>query len=432
MHKERITVNLIVEADRTIELRREKSLHPELLGLEEPIVEFPKGKVMPPNPAKVKTGTRPRAAHEVPLLTATANRMMDMEDAVGASESSGTPSTLDKECNDRGGHARAKSGKGSGRNGAPCEQKALQKGKRRDRGKCTTQGVEEGSCRLPSCIGCPRRRIPNSRGIRYGLDRLHDWHPGRSYLCPKPVFHGESEVREIVLISLRGRVAKDIYQAGWVVTNNCLLNTPAACQDMVEYIVPSGYYLELRHLPNADFLSQYNKNLAQQVAMGSQLRLRFEQEVRDVKAESDDLRNRTKNLDTLFEAKVDMKKAAEARNVKLAKELKSIRVQFADLWDSNIEPLVSPNLSALSTTHYKDTECVVLSFDYKLPDENHVFVRVPRENNMYNVDLENVVPLGDLTCLFAKATLDESNLCHRRLGYISFKTMNKLVKGIAT
>nr|GEV69245.1 retrovirus-related Pol polyprotein from transposon TNT 1-94 [Tanacetum cinerariifolium] len=53
----------------------------------------------------------------------------------------------------------------------------------------------------------------------------------------------------------------------------------------------------------------------------------------------------------------------------------------------------------------------------------------PRENNMYNVDLKNIVPSEDLTCLFAKATLDESNLWHRRLGHISFKRMNKLVKG---
>nr|GEU52528.1 hypothetical protein [Tanacetum cinerariifolium] len=65
---------------------------------------------------------------------------------------------------------------------------------------------------------------------------------------------------------------------------------------------------------------------------------------------------------------------------------------------------------------------------FSLPDENHVFLRVPRENNMYNVDLKNVVPLGDLTCLFAKDTLDESNLWHKRLGHINFKTMNKLIK----
>nr|GEZ49835.1 retrovirus-related Pol polyprotein from transposon TNT 1-94 [Tanacetum cinerariifolium] len=54
-----------------------------------------------------------------------------------------------------------------------------------------------------------------------------------------------------------------------------------------------------------------------------------------------------------------------------------------------------------------DTECIVLSFDFMLPDDNHVLLRVPRENNMYNVDLKNIVPLGDLTCLFAKTTLDE-------------------------
>nr|GEY79667.1 hypothetical protein [Tanacetum cinerariifolium] len=48
---------------------------------------------------------------------------------------------------------------------------------------------------------------------------------------------------------------------------------------------------------------------------------------------------------------------------------------------------------------------------------------------MYNVDLKNIVPSGDLTCLFAKATLDESNPWHKRLGHINFKTMNKLVKG---
>nr|GEW31322.1 hypothetical protein [Tanacetum cinerariifolium] len=36
------------------------------------------------------------------------------------------------------------------------------------------------------------------------------------------------------------------------------------------------------------------------------------------------------------------------------------------------------------------------------------------------------ISTGGLTCLFAKATLDETNLWHRRLGHINFKTMNKL------
>nr|GEU34594.1 putative ribonuclease H-like domain-containing protein [Tanacetum cinerariifolium] len=75
---------------------------------------------------------------------------------------------------------------------------------------------------------------------------------------------------------------------------------------------------------------------------------------------------------------------------------------------------------------FTDTECLVLSPDFKLPDESQVLLRVPRENNMYNVNLKNIVPSRDLTCLFAKATIDESNLWHRRLGHINFKTINKL------
>nr|GEU93199.1 copia protein [Tanacetum cinerariifolium] len=58
----------------------------------------------------------------------------------------------------------------------------------------------------------------------------------------------------------------------------------------------------------------------------------------------------------------------------------------------------------------KDTEYIILSPEFKLSDENQVLLRVPRENNMYNVDLKNIVPYGDLTCLFANATLDEPNV----------------------
>ncbi|GJV15024.1 ribonuclease H-like domain-containing protein [Tanacetum coccineum] len=76
---------------------------------------------------------------------------------------------------------------------------------------------------------------------------------------------------------------------------------------------------------------------------------------------------------------------------------------------------------------FTDTACIVLSPDFKLTNENHVLLKVPRKDNMYSVDLKNVVPQGGLTCLFAKATPDESNLWHRRLGHVNFKTMNKLV-----
>ncbi|GJR42701.1 retrovirus-related pol polyprotein from transposon TNT 1-94 [Tanacetum coccineum] len=41
---------------------------------------------------------------------------------------------------------------------------------------------------------------------------------------------------------------------------------------------------------------------------------------------------------------------------------------------------------------------------------------------------KNIVPKKSLTCLFAKATLDESMIWHRRIGHVNFKTINKLVK----
>nr|GEU61691.1 putative ribonuclease H-like domain-containing protein [Tanacetum cinerariifolium] len=78
---------------------------------------------------------------------------------------------------------------------------------------------------------------------------------------------------------------------------------------------------------------------------------------------------------------------------------------------------------------FTETECLILFPDFKLPDESQVLLKVPKKNNMYNLDLKNVVPSKDLACLFEKATNDESNLWHKRLGHINFKTMNKLMKG---
>ncbi|GJT61281.1 ribonuclease H-like domain-containing protein [Tanacetum coccineum] len=77
---------------------------------------------------------------------------------------------------------------------------------------------------------------------------------------------------------------------------------------------------------------------------------------------------------------------------------------------------------------FTDTECLVLSPNFKLPDENQILLRIPREDNMYSFDMRNIIPKESLTCLAAKATLDESMLWHRRLGHINFKNINKLVK----
>ncbi|GKD26173.1 putative ribonuclease H-like domain-containing protein [Tanacetum coccineum] len=77
---------------------------------------------------------------------------------------------------------------------------------------------------------------------------------------------------------------------------------------------------------------------------------------------------------------------------------------------------------------FTDSECLVLSSNFKLPDENHILLKIPRQNNMYSFDMKNIVPKDGLTCLVAKATSEESMLWHRRLGHVNFKNINKLVK----
>ncbi|GJR71213.1 putative ribonuclease H-like domain-containing protein [Tanacetum coccineum] len=54
---------------------------------------------------------------------------------------------------------------------------------------------------------------------------------------------------------------------------------------------------------------------------------------------------------------------------------------------------------------FTDTECLVLSLNFKLPDENQILLKIPRKDNMYSFDMKNI-----------------------RLGHINFKNINKLVK----
>ncbi|GJX94362.1 ribonuclease H-like domain-containing protein [Tanacetum coccineum] len=65
---------------------------------------------------------------------------------------------------------------------------------------------------------------------------------------------------------------------------------------------------------------------------------------------------------------------------------------------------------------FTNTGCFVLSPDFKLANKCQVLLKVPRKNNMYSIDMKNIVPKKCLTCLVAKDTLDESMIWHRSLG----------------
>nr|GEW26248.1 hypothetical protein [Tanacetum cinerariifolium] len=56
---------------------------------------------------------------------------------------------------------------------------------------------------------------------------------------------------------------------------------------------------------------------------------------------------------------------------------------------------------------FTDLECIVLGRNFKLKDDTNVLLRTPRQHNMYSIDLNNIAPHKDLTCLVAKASADE-------------------------
>ncbi|GJR03239.1 hypothetical protein Tco_0526223 [Tanacetum coccineum] len=309
-----------------------------------------------PNPAKVKTGTRPRAAHEVPLLTVTANRVIDMGEPAAATESSGTPSTIERSPLDFDNENPSQQiNEGDG-----MEDQVLETGASEvpPTGHASTTRVapnivieEEDAADVP--LVSKRRR-----------KRVND---GADANAPPKVLRKDFDVSRPTPSTFGGKsFASTGLEAGSTLSAPASQGTPAGTidpdplsfaepqpaptRDIAESSKgatvagdpdseksssftsfagsPGGYFSELRHLPNEEFLNQYNVNLARQVAMGSQLRLRFEQVVRLLKKakekvakrdqrihareeeikkldqEVQGLRNQTRNLETLLETEV--------------------------------------------------------------------------------------------------------------------------------
>nr|GEW20555.1 putative ribonuclease H-like domain-containing protein [Tanacetum cinerariifolium] len=102
-------------------------------------------------------------------------------------------------------------------------------------------------------------------------------------------------------------------------------------------------------------------------------------------------------------------------------KIKAGRLDFEDVY--YVEELKHYNLFSVSQmcdkknkVLFTDTDCLVLSPNFKLPDENQVLPKIPRQHNMYSFNLKNIDPFGDLACLFLNSSIDESNKWNRRLG----------------
>ncbi|GJY95625.1 putative ribonuclease H-like domain-containing protein [Tanacetum coccineum] len=86
---------------------------------------------------------------------------------------------------------------------------------------------------------------------------------------------------------------------------------------------------------------------------------------------------------------------AFARSPKRGK-IRTVKLDFKDVY---FVKELKFNLFSVSqkknSVLFIETECLILSPDFKLLNESQLLLKVPRQNNMYSFDLKNVVPLGD-------------------------------------
>ncbi|GJS62276.1 hypothetical protein Tco_0657060 [Tanacetum coccineum] len=372
-----------------------------------------------PNPSKVKTGIRPCAAHEMPLLTATTNRVIDIEDPTMASGSSGTPFTVERSPLDFDNENPAPIvTEGTGVEDQA--QDVLAPGAPPKEAAATTEVVqealrEEEVVAMEPPVNKRRKQMRRKRvneevevnvppkvlrkdhvsssahsihggkslaamGLDAGFtfstpDAQDDSTTAKSVSDPDPLSYSKPQpfLEQDIAQSSKGTATEippqhvaamevnvqlsvgspdsgkstsvtsvegspsGIYQPVCGVTNSCRVDTPEACQDLVAM----GSQLRLRFKQDARLLKKARAKIArrdQRIQVREEEMKKLDQEIqslRVVESEVHGLRNRTQNLETLLEAEVDMKKAAEAKNAELTKELEILRVQFSNLQVNN-------------------------------------------------------------------------------------------------
>nr|GEV35945.1 hypothetical protein [Tanacetum cinerariifolium] len=285
------------------------------------------GLIRAPNPAKVKTDSHPRAVHEVPLLTVTANRVTEMEDPATATDSSGVPSTIERSPLDFANKNPSQQSTG------PKDQEAAAPRECDYHGSCSRGRLSGRGCCHGSSGG---QRTPQEKP-RWGRHKVLR----RDHADLRPT-EGTRGGKSLAAIELGMGSTRPVHASQGAPVD---VSDPDPLSLLTLSHVLLRMLPELRHLHNDHFLKQYSINLARQVAMGSQLRLRFEHEAKLLKKSvaqvaSRDKRiqareNEIKNLETLLEAETDMKKAAENKSAELSKELENMWALFSDLQVSN-------------------------------------------------------------------------------------------------
>nr|GFB45865.1 hypothetical protein [Tanacetum cinerariifolium] len=214
-----------------------------------------------PNPTKVKTGSCPRAPYELPLLTLTAPRVIEMDEPTAATDSSGVPSAIERSPLDFADEVEA-----SGRETAAPEMPPPEE---------VPITTVPGGNQAAKTIAVEPPAVLESRKRGYeGIDAnappklLRRDHAD---LRPSGVPADVSDPDPLAFADAPSPHPADVAQSSQGVavvgdpkSENVSSPTEVGSPGSVyrpEWGVTNGYFIELRHMPNEEFLRQYNVNL---------------------------------------------------------------------------------------------------------------------------------------------------------------------------
>nr|GEY16616.1 hypothetical protein [Tanacetum cinerariifolium] len=249
-----------------------------------------------PNPTKVRTGSHPRAPHEVPLLTLTSARVIEMDEPAAATDSSGVPSAIEKSPLDFA-HEDGASDQGTTAPEAPPPEDvpataAPEVGPSEAAVAADPLVAQESRKRGHDGIDAtaPPKSLrrdhaglrPSVTLIRYLLLMLR--HTIRLPL-PSVAAAGDPESENVSSPAEVGSPGS-VYRPKWGITNGSLLDTPETCQDWW-------------------------------------IMLLFRVARRDQRIQARE--SEIKNLEALLETEASMKRAAEENSAGLSQELERMR-----------------------------------------------------------------------------------------------------------
>nr|GEW41759.1 hypothetical protein [Tanacetum cinerariifolium] len=328
------------------------------------------------NPTKVKTRSRPRAAHEVPLLTVTANRVIEMEDPTTATDSSGVPSTIK-----RSPLGFAYENPSQQSTGPEDQEVTVPEVPPLENVATTRVAPEAGQAERVAATSPPVVKERRKRGYDGVETNVPPKVVKRDHANPRPIKSAPVDVSDpdpLCFAGPQSRPSPDVTQSsnGAVTAGNpdsentsfasmvespesIYRHAPEACKHLVDHIALPGYFSKLRHLHNDVFETIQCKP---GTASGDGITTAVER----VQARE----NEIKNLETLLEAKTDMKKAAKNKSAELSKELENIRALFSDLQVSNNR--LSQQVSTLQEQVIGEEKLKAAFEEFKQYDDNRV------------------------------------------------------------